>query len=565
MTTAARILIAEDCASDRMILAAMLESQGYSTCQAGNGFEAISVYLKEKPDLILMDALMPEMDGFEAARRIKDLAGDVFLPIIFLTSLQDADALARSIEAGGDDFLAKPYNPFMLKAKVGSFLRMREMNVTLRQQRDQIADMNLHLMQEQEIAKKVFDKVAHAGCLDLPNIRHMITPVSVFNGDLMLAGRGPSGNLMVLLGDFTGHGLNAAIGAMPMAQTFYTMLEKGFSVQSIVREINAKLHAILPVGVFCCAVVADLDFYSRVIRVWHGGLPDCVIWRHGDRSLEMLRSRHVPLGIQPEHSFDDSIQSYHVQPGDKLFLWSDGIIEAQNAEGEMFGEQRIFSLLRADIPGEQLFERLSGDFRQFICAGKVVDDMSLIEVTFIESQLERDRQQESLPQPRAGAADWTLSYELRPDSLRDFSPLPILLHVIMQMPQMQPSRAQLYTILSELLANALEHGVLGLDSAIKSDADGFAEYYRLRTERLQQLNAGYLRATLHYQDAPGRDQGCLFIEVEDSGDGFDAEAFLQQASSDHRFSGRGIMLLRSICESVNYLDKGNRVQVVYRP
>src|SRR5690606_40932182 len=82
---------------------------------------------------------------------------------------------------------------------------------------------NEHLLREQHVAKAVFDKVAHSGCLDAPNIRYMQSPYALFNGDLLLAAYKPSGGMHVMLGDFTGHGLPAAIGAMPLAELFYGM------------------------------------------------------------------------------------------------------------------------------------------------------------------------------------------------------------------------------------------------------------------------------------------------------------------------------------------------------
>ena len=117
-------------------------------------------------EIVLMDALMPRMDGFEAARLIKQLAGEELVPIIFLTSLTDAESLVKCLDAGGDDFLSKPYNRVILQAKINAFNRMRVMHSTVQLQRDHIAENNEHLLQEQQVAKTVFDNVAHLGCLN---------------------------------------------------------------------------------------------------------------------------------------------------------------------------------------------------------------------------------------------------------------------------------------------------------------------------------------------------------------------------------------------------------------
>lgn len=268
------ILIAEDNAADRMLLSTIVSRQGHRVLTASNGLEAVALFEQERPQLVLMDALMPIMDGFEAARRIKQAAGEELVPIIFLTSLTEGEALVRCLEAGGDDFLAKPYNRVILEAKIKAMDRLRRLQDTVLQQRDLIAMHNEHLLTEQRVAKAVFDKVTHSGCLDAPNIRYLQSPYAVFNGDLLLAAFKPSGGMHVLVGDFTGHGLPAAIGAMPLAEVFYGMTAKGYSLAEVLREINAKLKRILPVGVFCCATVLNISFQRQVVEVWNGGLPD---------------------------------------------------------------------------------------------------------------------------------------------------------------------------------------------------------------------------------------------------------------------------------------------------
>lgn len=225
------ILIAEDSAADRLLLASIIRRQGHQALTVSNGAEAIEVFARERPQLVLMDALMPVMDGFEAARQIKQLAGEALVPIIFLTSLRESEALAQCLDAGGDDFLPKPYNPLILAAKINAMDRLRRLQATVLQQRDLIARHHEHLMHEQRAAKAVFDKVAHSGCINAaPNIRYLQSPYALFNGDLLLAAYTPSGDMHVLLGDFTGHGLPAAIGAMPLAEVFYGMTAKGYEI-----------------------------------------------------------------------------------------------------------------------------------------------------------------------------------------------------------------------------------------------------------------------------------------------------------------------------------------------
>merc|ERR1712000_343566 len=129
------VLIADDNQIDRMVLSRIVRNQGYQVFEAENGALAIEAFEQHQPDIILLDVMMPVMGGREAARQIKTLAGEDFVPVIFLTSLTDAQSLADCLESGGDDFLSKPYNHIILQAKINSFYRMRDMNRTLKKDR----------------------------------------------------------------------------------------------------------------------------------------------------------------------------------------------------------------------------------------------------------------------------------------------------------------------------------------------------------------------------------------------------------------------------------------------
>ncbi len=101
------VLIAEDGAADRLLLARIVSKQGHAVLTAENGEQAVALFVQRRPHLVLLDALMPVMDGFEAARQIKALAGEALVPIIFLTSLSEEQALVKCLEAGGGRFSGK--------------------------------------------------------------------------------------------------------------------------------------------------------------------------------------------------------------------------------------------------------------------------------------------------------------------------------------------------------------------------------------------------------------------------------------------------------------------------
>ena len=238
------------------------------------------------------------------------------------------------------------------------------------------------MLQEQRVAKAVFDNVAHSGCLDAPNIKYMLSPLSVFNGDVLLAAYKPSGGMHILLGDFTGHGLPAAVGALPMAEIFYGSGEEGFGMHDIMREINLKLKTILPIGVFCCSGFADVSYRKGSCSLWIGGLPDCYLLR-ANGQIEAFVSNHVPIGVIDPKSFDDSTYEILMEPGDRLYLWSDGIHEARNADDEMYGEIRLKTLFVNNKDPEQLFDKIRDDVISHIRGGERDDDITMLELQMV--------------------------------------------------------------------------------------------------------------------------------------------------------------------------------------
>ncbi|RON79984.1 fused response regulator/phosphatase [Pseudomonas fluorescens] len=553
------ILIAEDSAADRLLLSTIVRRQGHEVLTAANGAEAVELFRRQPPDLVLMDAMMPVMDGFEAARQIKVLAGETLVPIIFLTSLTESEALARCLEAGGDDFLAKPYNQVILAAKIKAMDRLRRLQATVLQQRDLIARHHDYLLNEQRVAKAVFDKVAHSGCLSAPNIRYLQSPYALFNGDLLLAAYTPAGDMHVLLGDFTGHGLPAAVGAMPLAEVFYGMTAKGYGLAETLREMNAKLKRILPVDMFCCATLLCLSFQRRSVEVWNGGMPDGYLHRIATGERVPLAARHLPLGVLSAQAFDDRTEVHPMAVGDRVFVLSDGVIDTSDASDQLFGVERLQQVFAANREPDRLFEDIEQALRDF--RGEARDDVSMVEVSLLEPAQVKPSAPVYSDSGQSCPLDWSVSFEFRGATLKRFNPLPYLLQLLLEVHGLRGQSGALYSVLAELYSNALEHGVLGLDSSLKRDAAGFARYYQQRNDRLEALQDGFVR--VHLQVQPQGEGGRLVIRVEDSGKGFDVARIMERPLDGVRLSGRGVSLVRQLGHNASWSDEGRSARVEF--
>ena len=122
-----KVLVADDARVMRFATLRILKKLGLAAVEAENGFQALELFEREKPDLVLIDVQMPGLDGLEVVRRIRQLSGEHWVPVIFLTSMQDESDFTRGIEAGGDDYLTKPVSPVVLEAKIRAMRRLDDM------------------------------------------------------------------------------------------------------------------------------------------------------------------------------------------------------------------------------------------------------------------------------------------------------------------------------------------------------------------------------------------------------------------------------------------------------
>ena len=557
------ILIVDDTETNRMVLVAMLRNDGHLVSEAATGEEGVAVFDREQPDLVIMDIMMPAMSGYEATALIKQRAGDRFVPVIFLTGISDEAGLAKCIAHGGDDFLTKPYSQVLLRAKIQALSRIRELHAVVTMQNDALLTARKKDEGERDVARAIFQKILREGCLDHANLAWRLSPAELLSGDVLLAAPTPHGLLHVMIGDFTGHGLAAAVGAVPVAEAFYSMTQSGYAIGRIAAEINHKLRLILPTNLFCAACLLEWDPSGRRITIWNGGMPDGLVIRPGTGIIRRLHSRHLPLSLLNDEQFDAGTETIEVQTGDRIFLYSDGLIDARNAAGEMFGSKRLEEeITHAERFPASLCERIQEAVTRF-CEGQAAhDDIALVQLTCDPALSPPDTDLDTpVTLCDAASGNWHIQLALEADALHRVDPLPTLMRTLTDIQDLAQHKQTIFTILAELLANAIDHGLLGLHSSMKNTPYGFAEYYERRERLLSKLRHGHLQIRLEHdrKDTGGR----LVIQIRDSGPGFDVHGFLPALDTNHGQSGRGIALVRALCDTLTYHGNGNTVEAVY--
>lgn len=545
-----RILIVDDDSLNRFLLTHMLENAGYDECfEAESGREAIQLANRIQPDLVLLDVLMPDMDGYTVAPILKKMAGNIYLPIIFITSLEDHDSLVKCLEVGGDDFASKPFDKVLLTAKIRAHGRTRLLSKKTHQQNDQLTYYRNSVEREHAIVEHIFSNALTINSSIKAFFDYRLSPASSFNGDLFLIEPSPAGGIYFLIGDFTGHGLASAIGALPVSRAFQAMAEKGLSVSEMVATLNNILLKLLPADMFFAAALVEISKTGDHFNIWNGGMPDLILFNNVGDVKKHFESSHMALGILDVDEFEDDTQHIEACIGDRLLGYSDGLIELTNAEQKMFGEEALMNLLteQPDINVSQLTEKIEafrGDAEQ-------MDDITMVSFT-CQSLISLQQKYEVTAMP------FSLNFDFQAAQLRSIDPVYDIVKMVSSMDGMQGIRSNFSTVLSELFNNALDHGVLKLDSNIKQSTDGFFEYFEQRLERLERLSEGSINISVSFEPS----DKLLSLTVTDSGEGFDTSVG-QNVENSLSF-GRGLTLIDELSNTVQYSAKGNSAVVTFK-
>ena len=421
--------------------------------------------------------------------------------------------------------------------------------------------------QEMRLAHHVFQTITSENARKPAPIELWTRPMELFNGDLLLHEYNPSGELHVLLCDFMGHGLGAAIGAIPVADVFLSMSKKGYGVSEIANEINRKLKRILPTGHFCAACLISINRESQGLEIWNGGLPPVLIMGEDRKIMRRVVSSKLPLGIVSPNEFDAHTEIFSAQGVLSAFIYSDGLIETRNAQDEMLGQDALEQMIEMAPHSGSWLDHIKSKIMAYLGDCSLGDDLSLLHIRWDTPYDASPHVAKLNPQTHLNSASlhgsWRIELQLSGEMFKNCTPMPLFMNWLIGLGFSDLQCSHLYTILSELINNAVDHGLLKMESGLKSTPNGFENYYATRQKLLEELNHGMLTVELSQQQREGSDKKMIQIAVKDTGKGFNFGHVFSRLQHNDKSFGRGIALVDSLSHKLHYEECGNSVVVEY--
>lgn len=324
METGPQILIVDDDAASRKLLARMLSAAGYVCRETDNATDALKLLHREQPAVLLLDFMMPKMDGAEALRRLRadPKPGVAQIPVIMLTAHGESEVTC--LNAGADDFVVKPINAEVLRARIETQLRLHSLRVQLQQQNQELEAWRRNLERDLAAARLTQQALIPQKPPTLPGweIAACYRPVIEVGGDIY--GWFPIKNERWLfwIADATGHGASAALLTTLAKLLFHHGQAEHDRPATIMEAVNSDLRGIFGGRSFMSAMCVALDPKTGQAIVAGAGHPPLLITRFG-RGTEAIASSAPPLGLVEQSQFAETV--LELKPGDAFTLYTDGL------------------------------------------------------------------------------------------------------------------------------------------------------------------------------------------------------------------------------------------------
>ncbi|MGC8878931.1 MAG: PP2C family protein-serine/threonine phosphatase [Anaerolineae bacterium] len=335
----AHILVVDDSEQERIVLTRLLQQMGHTVEQAGNGREALERLTNNDFDLVLLDLIMPEMNGLQALEHMRSNPLQEHIPVLMISELDDMENIIRCVELGAEDYLPKPINETLFRAHVSAALEKKWL-------RDRERAYLAAIRQEMELGRQIQADFMPASLPHIPGweIAARFLPAGEVSGDFFDVFPLFNAHLSLAIGDVSGKGVGAAL-FMALIRTLLRAFSeynsgKHDDALNAVHFVNRYIlrHHQQRTSMFVTLFLGVLELQTGKLEYINAGHVPAVLSRL-DGSQELLFPSGPMVGITDEIPFEK--RTTQLERGDLLLLYTDGVTEAMNAEHRLFSTERL--------------------------------------------------------------------------------------------------------------------------------------------------------------------------------------------------------------------------------
>jgi sigma-B regulation protein RsbU (phosphoserine phosphatase) len=343
------VLIVEDNEDKRFLLRRILDTK-FRVIEAENGPSALGMIVESPPDVVLLDVLLPGMDGFEVCRRLKSNPSTAEVPILFVSVLDPDQHVVAGLELGAEDFISWPVNATELVARIGARIRSRRPILELRNmvhEQSRMLEDDRRREAETEFELEQAQRVQHRFMsTDFPQARglrfaHQYRPSRMVGGDIFDVIAVERNELYIIMADVSGHGLAAALIMSVTKVLFRTGAEQARKPEELLQWLNRQIASYLATGEFLTAFIGLWNSQTQVLSYTGAGHPPTLVFSPGGEPVRRLRVSSGVIGLDSGAKF--SAASMKLGVGDRIVCYTDGITEAMNDAAVLFGEAGLIA------------------------------------------------------------------------------------------------------------------------------------------------------------------------------------------------------------------------------
>lgn len=363
-----QILVVDDNPKNIQVLGEILSEAGYQVGIAQNGVQALKFVASSSPDLILLDIMMPEMDGLETCIRLKESPNTKDIPVIFLTAKTQTEDIVKGFEVGAVDYVTKPFYSTELLARVRTHLQLK---LTLKQIQD---DLDLAV----DFQRKTLSDIIEVPFLKIAS--KYIPYHGGVSGDVYDISLNRENEVNIFLGDATGHGIAAAFMTM-MIQIALDSLKKNISTSEAMHQLNLLISS-RERDKFITGVFLRIT-QQGFLTVTHAGHPPLIVIPADGTDRVLFRKGGTFLGMPNISPYVE--ESYQLQDGDKIIIYSDGITEWPNQDNRQFGLHRLIKTLikHRNLEIELILNNLLEEVHHFSQGHECDDDLTVMMFQYV--------------------------------------------------------------------------------------------------------------------------------------------------------------------------------------